>query len=193
DADSGFRRTANRHDYSLTPPAKTVLDAIKAAGKDVIGIGKIHDIFAGQGLTRTIRTKNNADGWQQTLAAADEPFDGLCFVNLVDFDMVHGHRRDVEGYTAALNETDAFLGQLLERLQDGDLVLLTADHGCDPAYRGTDHTREAVPLLIYGDRLKRGVNLGTRDTFADVGATVAAYLHVEAPAFGTSFLKELTI
>lgn len=190
-AKDGFVRTANRHDYSLTPPDKTVLDLLSEAGKDVIGIGKIHDIFAGRGMTRTIRTKNNQDGLEKTFAVMDEDFDGLCFVNLVDFDMVYGHRRDVVGYTRALNELDKALALMIPKLQHDDLLILTADHGCDPAYKGTDHTRETVPLLVYGKSIKQGINLGVRDTFADVGATVADYLGVSSPRYGTSFLKEL--
>lgn len=191
DAENGFVRTANRHDYSLTPPDKTVLDALKDAKQDVIGVGKIYDIFAGQGLTRTIRTKNNTDGIEQTLRLMEENFEGLCFVNLVDFDMVYGHRRDVVGYVKALGELDKALAVMIDKLQQEDLLILTADHGCDPAYKGTDHTRECVPLLVSGKAIKSGVNLGTRDTFADVGASIADYLDVKAPCCGTSFMKEL--
>lgn len=192
DSEKGFTRTANRHDYSLTPPHDTVLDTLKAHGKEVIGVGKIHDIFAGQGLTRTIRTKNNTDGLQVTQRLLREDFEGLCFVNLVDFDMVYGHRRDANGYTAALCKMDAALGEMLPLLCETDMLILTADHGCDPAAHGTDHTRETVPLLIYSPSLKSGVNLGTRTTFADIGATVSQWLRVPAPTVGTSFAKELT-
>lgn len=192
DVQNGFVRTANRHDYSLTPPTSTVLDGIQSVGKEVIGVGKIHDIFAGRGITRTIRTENNDDGIAKTLALMEEPFEGLCFVNLVDFDMVYGHRRDVQGYTVALNTLDEALSVMLDRLQPQDLLILTADHGCDPAFRGTDHTRETVPLLVYSPSLNGGVNLGTRNTFADVGAAVAEFLQAPPPRCGTSFMKELT-
>ncbi len=190
-ATEGFTRTANRHDYSLVPPQDTVLDHIKAAGKEVIGIGKIHDIFAGKGLTRSIRTQSNADGIQKTLAVMKEDFEGLCFVNLVDFDMIYGHRRDVAGYTKALNELDAALFDILGAMRETDALILTADHGCDPAFQGTDHTRECVPLLIWSRVLRRGTDLGTRDSFADVGGAVAELLGVPCPLFGTSFAKEL--
>ncbi len=193
DAASGFTRTANRHDYSLVPPAPTVLDAICDSGKEVIAVGKITDIFAGRGITRTIRTKDNTDGIQRTLALMDEDFDGLCFVNLVDFDMVYGHRRDVDGYAKALTELDTALGTMLDRLRAQDVLILTADHGCDPAYRGTDHTRETVPLLVVGDGLRHGVDLGVRKSFADIGATVAQWLGVAPPAYGTPFDKELSV
>ncbi len=193
DAQSGFVRTANRHDYSLVPPQDTVLDHLKAAGKDVIGIGKIYDIFASKGITRTIRTENNTDGIAKTIDVMNGDFEGLCFVNLVDFDMVYGHRRDVDGYVKALNELDAAMLDFLGAMQDTDVLILTADHGCDPAFKGTDHTRECVPLLIVSKALRNGVNLGTRDSFADVGATVADLLGVTLPLNGTSFAKELTI
>ncbi len=193
DTQSGFVRTANRHDYSLTPPADTILDHICNADKHVIAVGKIHDIFAGKGITQSIRTENNRDGIDKTLAVMREEFEGLCFVNLVDFDMVYGHRRDVDGYTAALNELDTAMFDFLGAMRNEDVLILTADHGCDPAFKGTDHTRECVPLLIYGKTLKHGVNLGTRDSFADIGATVAELLRVTAPDSGTSFAKELMI
>jgi len=193
DTEHGFTRTANRHDYSLTPPKDTLLDHVCDSGKDVIGIGKIHDIFAGKGLTRTIRTQNNDDGIRKTLQVMQEDFEGLCFVNLVDFDMVYGHRRDVAGYVNALNKLDSALVDLLAAMRREDVLLLTADHGCDPAFRGTDHTRECVPLLVVSPALKRGVNLGVRTSFADVGASVAAWLGVSSPACGTSFAKELEL
>ncbi len=192
DPEHGFTRTSHRHDYSLTPPASTLLDAIKAQGMDVIAVGKIFDIFAGVGITDSVRTENNADGLAKTLEFTKRDFHGLCFINLVDFDMVYGHRRDVDGYTAALNEMDAALPAVIDALTDEDVLILTADHGCDPAYRGTDHTRETVPMLIYGKALRSGVNLGIRDTFADVSATIASLLGVNAPTNGTSFAKELT-
>ncbi len=189
----GFTRTANRHDYSLEPPKSTLLDHIKDSGKEVIGIGKIHDIFAGKGLTRSVRTENNTDGIAKTLAVMQEDFEGLCFVNLVDFDMVYGHRRDVVGYTKALCELDTAFFEFLNTMRDTDALILTADHGCDPGFKGTDHTRECVPFLIVSQSLRGGANLGTRRSFADVGATVADLLGVNRPGDGTSFAKELIV
>ena len=190
-AQEGFKRTSNRHDYSLEPPARTLLDAIKAAGKESIAVGKIYDIFAGQGTTEHVYNKSNADGMDHTLHYADRDFNGLCFVNLVDFDMLYGHRRDVDGYAAALAEFDAWLPKLMERLGEEDVVMITADHGCDPAYTATtDHTREYVPLLVAGPKIKP-MNLGTRPSFADIAATVAEMLDVELETTGESFLKEI--
>ena len=186
-----FRRTSNRHDYSLEPPGTTLLDAVKAAGLDSIAVGKIHDIFAGKGDTEHVYNQSNADGMQHTTNFAAKEFHGLCFVNLVDFDMQFGHRRDAVGYAHALNEFDAWLGGFLETLGADDLVLITADHGCDPAYTATtDHTREYVPLLALGKRVKP-VNLGTRQTFADIAATVAELLDVELDTPRQSFAKEI--
>ena len=182
-----FKRTSNRHDYSLEPPKQTLLDAVKAAGMDVIGVGKIYDIFAGRGVTEHVYNKSNADGMQHTLSYAGKAFTGLCFVNLVDFDMLYGHRRDVEGYAKALAEFDAWLPSFLKKLGDDDIVMITADHGCDPAYTTTsDHTREYVPLLVLGKRVKP-VNLGTRASFADIAATAAELLGVELDTPGESF------
>ena len=191
DEQHGFVRTAHRHDYSLRPPTPTVLDALTETGLTTIGVGKIHDIFAGQGIQRTIRTEDNADGLTKTLALMEEDFHGLCFVNLVDFDMIFGHRRDVYGYTQALNTMDTALNTIIKQLRDTDVLVLTADHGCDPTFRGTDHTRETVPLLVYGPLLQNGVNLGTRNSFADAGKTIADLLNVSAAVHGTSFAKEL--
>ena len=187
----GFKRTPNRHDYSLEPPRATMLDAIKAAGLDSIAVGKIHDIFAGCGDTEFVYNKSNANGMEHALRYAGKDFTGLCFVNLVDFDMQFGHRRDISGYAKALNEFDAWLPKLLEKLGDEDIVMITADHGCDPAYTATtDHTREYVPLLILGKQVKR-VNLGTRTSFADIAATVTELLGVEYETEGQSFAKEV--
>ena len=191
DAVSGFKRTSNRHDYSLEPPAATMLDAIKAAGLDSIAVGKIHDIFAGQGDTEFVFNKSNANGMEHALRYADQDFHGLCFVNLVDFDMVYGHRRNIDGYAAALSEFDAWLPKLMEKLGDEDIVMITADHGCDPGYTATtDHTREYVPLLVLGKQVKKG-NLGTRTSFADIAATVTDLLGVEYPNPGKSFAKDI--
>ena len=186
-----FRRTANRHDYSLEPPGTTLLDAVKAAGMASIGVGKIHDIFAGVGVTEHVYNKSNANGMEHTLHYADQDFTGLCFVNLVDFDMLYGHRRDIDGYAKALTEFDAWLPKLMEKLGDEDIVMITADHGCDPAYTATtDHTREYVPLLILGNKV-RNVNLGTRKRFADIAATCAELLGVELDTPGESFAGEI--
>ena len=186
-----YKRTSNRHDYSLEPPAKTLLDAVKDAGKDSIGVGKIYDIFAGVGTTEHVYNKSNADGMAHTDHYADRGFEGLCFVNLVDFDMLFGHRRDIDGYAKALTEFDTWLGDFLPKLGSDDVVLITADHGCDPAYTATtDHTREYVPLLVLGQGVKPG-NLGTRESFADIAATVAQMLQVKLDTPGESFAKEV--
>ena len=185
-----FKRTTNRHDFSLEPPAKTMLDAIKEAGKDVIAVGKIHDIFAGKGVTETIYTHGNTHGLEETLRLAERDFEGLCFVNLVDFDMLYGHRQDPDGYARALREFDTWLPGFAAKLRPGDLVLITADHGCDPGDESTDHTREYVPLVALGD--VKPVNLGTRASFADVAATVTDALGVAYDGAGESFRKELT-
>ena len=190
-SETGFQRTSNRHDYSLLPPVPTMMDAIKAAGLDSIAVGKIHDIFAGQGDTEYIYNKSNADGMDHAMDYAAKDFHGLCFVNLVDFDMVFGHRRDIDGYAKALTEFDTWLGKFLPELGDDDLVMITADHGCDPAYtKTTDHTREYVPLVILGKKVKP-VNLGTRPSFADIAATVTDLLGVEYDTPGKSFAKDI--
>ena len=187
----GFKRTSNRHDYSLEPPAATMLDAIKAAGLDSIAVGKIHDIFAGYGDTEYVYNTSNTNGMEHAVNFAARDFKGLCFVNLVDFDMLYGHRRDVDGYAAALTEFDGWLKDFLPTLGEDDLVMVTADHGCDPAYTATtDHTREYVPLLILGKAVKPG-NLGTRKTFADIAATVTELLGVGYETPGTSFAKDI--
>ena len=186
-----FKRTANRHDFSLEPPKETLLDAIKAAGKASIGVGKINDIFAGIGTTEHVYNTSNANGMEHTDHYVQQDFEGLCFVNLVDFDMVFGHRRNIDGYADALSEFDAWLGRFLPKLGEDDLLLITADHGCDPGYSATtDHTREYVPLLILGKGVKP-VNLGTRDSFADIAATVAQLLDVKLDTPGKSFAQEI--
>ena len=186
-----YTRTPNRHDYSLQPPGDTVLDAIKAAGLDCIGVGKINDIFAGRGITEFVRTKSNADGMEKTFGYARKDFHGLCFVNLVDFDMVYGHRNDVEGYAGALTQFDRQLGQLLPMLREDDLLIITADHGCDPSTPSTDHSREHVPMVAWSKGIKAGANLGTRDTYAHIAATVADYLGVKGNFSGSSFLPDI--
>ena len=189
--EAGFTRTANRHDFSLEPPARTLLDAVKDAGQEVLAVGKIFDIFAGRGTTDHVYNKSNADGMQHTVDYAKRDFRGLCFVNLVDFDMQFGHRRDIDGYANALTEFDTWLGEFEKTLQEDDLVLITADHGCDPAYTATtDHTREYVPLIALGSQVRPG-SLGTRASFADIAATVAELLGVPFETPGKSFAKEL--
>lgn len=186
-----YTRTSRRHDFSRTPPADTMLDLLNAAGKSVIGVGKIHDIFAGQGLTEFTYTAGNRDGMEQTMAYAEKDFEGLCFVNLVDYDMLYGHRRNIDGYAAALHEFDAWLPGFLEKLTDDDLVIITADHGCDPGYSAhTDHTREYIPMLALGKRVKP-VNLGTRPGFGDIAATVLELLDVDARVQGVSFAQQI--
>ena len=170
-----FKRTARRHDYSIAPPAKTMLDTVKTAGLDSIAVGKITDIFVGQGITETIRTGNNAEGMTATAEVAARDFHGICFTNLVDFDMVYGHRNNVEGYAAALTEFDKWLADFLPTLKEKDLLIITADHGCDPATPSTDHSREYTPMLMFGQGITPK-NLGTRKTFADIAATVLDFL-----------------
>lgn len=186
-----YKRTSNRHDFSLMPPRDTMLDHLRRAGKETIGVGKIYDIFAGKGISRFTRTKDNADGMEQAIALAGEDFEGLCFVNLVDFDMVYGHRNNVDGYAAAATAFDRDLARLMGKLREGDVVILTADHGCDPSTPSTDHSREYTPMVIFGDRIKAGVNLGTRPTFADIAATVLDYLGAQGETDGTSFLPQV--
>lgn len=186
-----FTRTANRHDYSVKPFAPTVMNRLQEAGLASIAIGKISDIYAEEGVTKSIRTKDNMDGVNQLLATMQEPFTGLSFVNLVDFDAKFGHRRDPQGYGEALMEFDARIPELLAALQDGDLLVITADHGNDPVHHGTDHTREYVPLLAYHKGITGGSDLGVRETFADLGATIADNFGVQAPVIGKSFLSRL--
>ncbi|AUS08580.1 phosphopentomutase [Laceyella sacchari] len=188
-----FTRTANRRDYSVKPPHPTVLNALKEAGRDVIAIGKISDIYAGEGITRAIHTKSNMDGVDQLLNVMKKPFNGLAFVNLVDFDAKFGHRRDPAGYAQALEEFDSRLPEVLDALGEEDLLIITADHGNDPTHHGTDHTREYTPLLVYSKSLPQvGKSLGVRGTFADIGATLAENFEVQLPTIGKSFLNELT-
>lgn len=181
-----YVRTSGRHDFSLEPPAVTMLDQLKSAGHDVISVGKIKDIFAGRGITEYVYTKGNAEGIERTLEYMDRDFDGLCFINLVDYDMLYGHRNDVDGYAAALTYFDGRLPELLGKLRDEDVLMITADHGCDPGYTvSTDHSREHTPFIMYG-RTVSPVNLGTRDTFADIGATVLEYFGIRPDFNGTS-------
>ena len=184
-----FKRTTNRHDFSLIPP-RTMLNAISESGQQVISVGKINDIFAASGVTESNPTRGNTDGLNKTMALAERDFTGLCFVNLVDFDMLYGHRQDPDGYAAALAEFDRWLPDFMEKMGPDDLVMITADHGCDPCDQSTDHTREYVPLLVLG-RQVQPVNLGTRSTFADVAATVSELLGVEYETEGASFAKDI--
>ena len=186
-----YKRTSRRHDYSLVPPKKTMLNYIAEAGKEVRGVGKINDIFAGSGITKTVRTANNGEGIDRTLEWMKEDFEGLCFTNLVDFDMVYGHRNDMDGYAKALTYFDERLPELVAGLKEDDLLIITADHGCDPATPSTDHSREYVGLVAIGPKVKTGVNLGTRESFADTGATILEYLGVKGDICGTSYLKEI--
>lgn len=186
-----FTRTANRHDFSLTPPRDTFLDKLSAAGKATIGVGKIYDIFAGKGISSTSRIQNNDDGMDKTIAHTKEDWNGVCFVNLVDFDMLYGHRNDVAGYTAALNRVDERIGELMPLLGKEDVLMITADHGCDPSTPSTDHSREYTPWLIYGEQIRAGEDLGTLPTFADIGETAAALLGVKAGTDGTSLAGRL--
>ena len=183
-----FTRTSHRHDFSILPPETTMLDQLQSASKDVIAVGKINDIFAGKGITEYVYTQSNAEGIERTLEYMERDFEGLCFINLVDYDMLYGHRNDVNGYAAALTYFDRKLPELLGKMRDEDILMLTADHGCDPGYTvSTDHSREHTPFIMYGKSVNP-VNLGTRDTFADIGATVLDYFGIKPEFAGTSML-----
>ncbi|MBT2642128.1 phosphopentomutase [Bacillus sp. ISL-41] len=186
-----FKRTSNRHDYALKPFGRTVMNELKDSGLDVLAIGKISDIYDGEGVTESLRTVSNMDGMDKLLQTLDQDFTGLSFLNLVDFDALFGHRRDPEGYGKALEEYDARLPEVFEKLNEDDLLIITADHGNDPVHYGTDHTREYVPLLVYSKGMTEGKELPVRKTFADIGATVAENFNVKMPDHGTSFLNEL--
>ncbi|ETT61632.1 phosphopentomutase [Paenibacillus sp. FSL H8-0457] len=186
-----FKRTANRHDYALKPFGRTTMNEMKDAGLDVIALGKISDIYDGEGITKAVRTVSNMDGMDKMVQTLDESFKGLSFLNLVDFDAVYGHRRDPKGYGQALEDYDRRLPEVFERMTENDLLIITADHGNDPTYKGTDHTREYVPLLVYSPRFAEGKELPLRKTFADIGATVADNFGVKLPEHGTSFLNDL--
>jgi len=189
-----YERTPRRHDFSLTPPKETVLDALQKNNLATIGIGKIQDIFAGRGISRSLGVNvDNSDGMNKTLQLMDEDFRGLCFVNLVDFDMKFGHRRDIDGYANAMTTFDTELGEFLLKMRRDDLLMITADHGCDPAAKGTDHTRENVPLIIYGEQVRAGINLGTLSTFADIAATIAQIFNIKLETQGKTFLRRIEI
>ncbi|MEE1066511.1 MAG: phosphopentomutase [Acutalibacteraceae bacterium] len=185
-----YKRTANRHDFSLEPPKKTLLDALVEKGKTVYAVGKIYDIFAGKGIDEHVFTVSNKDGMSKTLDAVEKVFEGLCFVNLVDYDMLYGHRQDVDGYAEAFAQFDNWLPLFIEKMKDDDILMITADHGCDPGDSHTDHTREYTPLVIYGKNVS-AVNLGTRHSFADIAATVAEYLGVVFECDGESFADKI--
>ncbi len=186
-----FKRTSNRHDFSLAPPRDTIIDILTEKGFDVIPIGKIYDIFAGRGMEKSNPTSGNAHGMELTAETAEKDFHGLCFTNLVDFDMVYGHRNNAPGYAKALTEFDGWLGEFMKKLKDDDVLMITADHGCDPLTESTDHSREHTPLLIYGKNIKP-VNLGTRNTFADIGKTVLDLLGTDGDIQGESFKNKIT-
>jgi len=185
-----FERTTNRHDFSLVP-GKTMLDYLSEAGLDVLAVGKINDIFAGKGVTDTERTHNNAEGIEITIQDTKREFEGLCFINLVDFDMLYGHRNDVDGYAKALTYFDEQLPRILEGLEEEDILMITADHGCDPSTPSTDHSREYIPLVIYGNAVKQGINFGTRTRFSDIAVTILEYFGIQNEVIGTSFLQEI--
>ena len=188
-----FKRTANRHDYALKPYGKTAMDALKEAGFDVISIGKIRDIFDGEGITQAIRSKSSVQGMEQTIECLDQDFTGLCFTNLVDFDALWGHRRNPQGYAEELEKFDVLLGQFLEKMKEDDLVIVTADHGNDPTFKGTDHTKERVPFLAYSPSMKTSGRIDDQNCFAVIGATIADNFGVAMPegTIGTSILKQL--
>ncbi|MBQ9862709.1 MAG: phosphopentomutase [Lachnospiraceae bacterium] len=187
-SNGNYTRTSHRHDFSLEPPSVTMLDQLKEAGKDVLAVGKINDIFAGKGITEYVYTSDNADGIEKTLQWMDRDFDGLCFTNLVDTDMIYGHRRDIDGYAKAISYFDSKLPEMISKLKDDDVIMITADHGCDPGYtKTTDHTREYIPFLMYGKKVTPK-NLGTRSTFADIGATVLKEFGIDAKFKGTSMI-----
>ena len=193
DGEYPFKRTSGRHDFSLIPPSLTVPDILKEAGYDSISVGKIYDIFAGRGFTESHPTVSNDNGCEKSLEIMKRDFTGLCFINLVDFDMVYGHRNNIEGYAKAMTAFDKKLGEMLPLLNEDDVLIITADHGCDPSTPSTDHSREYTPMVIYGDKIKSGVNLGTRESFADIGATVLELFGIEASGiYGKGFLSEVT-
>lgn len=187
-----YTRTSRRKDFSVQPP-RTILDAVKENNQEVYAIGKILDIFDGKGITRYVKTANNLEGIKSTIAAISENTEGVIFTNLVDFDMLFGHRRDIEGYAKCLMEFDAYLPEMLNNLKDDDLLIITADHGNDPSFTGNDHTREYIPILNYGKRIKKGHNIGVRNSFADIAATIAEALNIEFATQGKSYFSEIIV
>ena len=184
-------RTSDRHDYAVAPPEDTLLDKVEKAGKTVYAVGKIRDIFDGKGVTESVHTVSNMDGVDKTVEAMEKDFEGFIFTNLVDFDSMYGHRRNPEGYGQAIMDFDGRLPEIKAAMKPGDVLMLCADHGNDPVHSGTDHTREHIPLVVYGEEIKAGVNLGTRKSFADIGATIAEMLGAETTSIGESFAKEI--
>ncbi len=191
DNSQNFTRTSNRRDFSLEPHGVTMLDILTKNKKDVISVGKISDIFANRGITKFVKTKNNQDGIEKLLNIMKENFNGLCFVNLVDFDMLYGHRNDIDGYAQALTYFDKKVSEILQKLKGDDVLIITADHGCDPGANSTDHSREYVPMLIYGKNIKSGVNLGTRESFGDISATILEYFGLNKLNNFNSFLGDV--
>lgn len=192
-AEGNFVRTSGRHDFSLVPPGDTMLDLLQRGGFRTVSVGKIFDIFAGKGIAESHPTKGNADGMRTAMEVAATDFEGLCFINLVDFDMVYGHRNDIDGYAAAAAEFDRWLPGFMEQMKEGDILMITADHGCDPGFPGTDHTREYIPLMACGTDIRRGVNIGTRKSFSDIGATVLELFGIRGGICGESFLHEILV
>ncbi|PZL03707.1 phosphopentomutase, partial [Staphylococcus aureus] len=188
-----FTRTSNRHDYALKPFGRTVMNSLKDNGYDVIAIGKINDIYDGEGVTEAIRTKNNMDGMDQLIEVVKKDFEGISFLNLVDFDALYGHRRDKEGYAQAIKDFDLRLPELMNHLREDDLVIITADHGNDPIAKGTDHTREYIPLLMFSPKIKDYHELSQDTTFSSIGVTIADNFNVELPKYGKSYLKEMGV
>lgn len=186
-----FNRTSGRHDFSLIPPKSTMLDLLTHGGLEVIAVGKINDIFAGRGITQKVHTANNHEGICRTLEFMQQDFEGLCFINLVDFDMLYGHRNNAIGYAESLSDFDKSLKSMMNLMKQDDILIITADHGCDPSTASTDHSREYTPMLIYGKNVKSGINLHTRSTFSDISASILDYFGVDNTLEGTSFFKEI--
>lgn len=186
-----YKRTPNRRDFSLKPVKKTMLDVLKESGRNVMAVGKIEDIFAGEGITEAVHTKNNMEGVDMTLEYMTSGKDGLIFSNLVDFDMLYGHRNDINGYAQALKEFDSRLPEIISAMKPEDVLVITADHGCDPTTESTDHSREYIPILVYGEKIKAGINLGTRNGFCDIGATILDFFGLPVTIEGKSFMKEI--
>ena len=191
DNKDNFTRTPNRHDYAVAPSAYTIMDGLKDAGYDVISVGKINDIFSGKGITKAIKSSSSVEGMKQTIGVAKEDFNGLCFTNLVDFDAKWGHRRNPEGYAQELVEFDKLLPELIDNLKEDDLLIITADHGNDPTWKGSDHTREYVPCLFYQKNYKNPKNLGTLEAFATIGKTIADIYDIKQPEIGLSLKEKL--
>lgn len=186
-----YVRTPRRHDFSLVPPGDTMLDVLERAGFDTISIGKIYDIFAGKGIQESIPTKGNTDGIGRLFEIQKRDFNGLCFLNLVDFDMLYGHRNDIDGYAKAAAEFDTALGKFISGMKDEDILVITADHGCDPGFKGTDHSREYTPMLMYGEDVRKGVDLGTRPSFSDIGRTILGIFGIKGGIQGESFWEKV--